>query len=239
MCCPFSFLLQLLWFEYSRFKPPESNIPQMAFASSSSLQASPPALAPAQGNAALAPAQGNIGESLTIASYNLGVRDAQTCCSKKIYPMFLDKLKRDVCELRAHSVDVLCFQELNDRWREQLDTILSCWERASSQAMTTSTYVRPGFTILKQAEHSIFPDSNGKSGARRVLQTVVGRPRSCPSAEQQTWNIWNNHTVSGSKAWRITGDIGRFCTLTLTNVMRLALASAQGNTKQCVVLLGD
>ena len=37
----------------------------------------------------------------------------------------------------------------------------------------------------------------------------------------------------------ITGDIRTLCEQTLNRVMRLALASAQGNEKQCVVLLGD
>ena len=74
--------------------------------------------------------------------------------------------------------------------------------------MTISTYVKPGLHILSSAEVAIFPESTGKKSARKTLQVVVGR--SCASTEQQqTWNVWNNHTVVGSqKISKVNGDVG-------------------------------
>ena len=115
----------------------------------------------------------------------------------------------------AQNVDVICFQELNDKWRAEFDKILVGWTRASCSVMTTSTYVKAGLVILQQAEHQLLPDADGKRVNRYILQTVIGRSRSCTIAEQQTWNVWNNHTVSGQKDWKINGDIGTFCKLTL------------------------
>ena len=76
--------------------------------------------------------------------------------------------------------------------------------------MTVSTYVKPGLHILSWSEVPIFPESKGKKSARKALRTVIGR--SCTSAEQQqTWNVWNNHTIVGSdKTWKVNGDLGTF-----------------------------
>ena len=141
--------------------------------------------------------------------------------------------------------EILCLQELNDVWQDEVDGMLPGWDRRSSPSMTISTYVKPGLHILSSAEVTIFPESIGKKNARKTLQVVVGR--SCASAEQQqTWNVWNNHTVVGSqKISKVNGDVGTFCESALNRVVKLALdsmqalAPAQSNNKQCLVLLGD
>ena len=80
-------------------------------------------------------------------------------------------------------------------WREQVYDILQGWQRTSDDLMTLSTFVKPGWSIVRSHEVAIFPDSKGRKSNRTVLHTVI---RSCTSAEQRTWNVWNNHTVSGS-----------------------------------------
>ena len=194
------------------------------------------ALAPTQGNTALAPTQGN--DAITIVTYNMGVRQKTAMSSQGKKRTFQEKLKQDVAKI-TKIADVICCQELNNFWRAAMDDLLPGWQRNSNDKMTVSTYVRKGLFIKHRAEHHVFPESTGKKKLRMVVQTVIGRDKELPIEEQQTWNVWNNHTVSGEGDWAISGDIGKFCGRSITSVMRKALASAQGNTKQCVVLCGD
>ena len=202
---------------------------RMASSSSSSSSARAPALASAQGKNTAPP------RSLAIATYNVGVREARANTSKKQMPKFLAKLEADVKALVKYGCDVLCFQELNEFWRDHLDEMLPNWTRASIDEMTVSTYVKPELEIKVAQCHPLFPESEGRKSRREVLQTVI--TRSGASAEQHEWNVWNNHTVSGSSSWKITGDIKKFCESALARVVEKALASAQGN--RSVVCLGD
>ena len=193
---------------------------------------------------ALAPAQGNLQsqEGLTIATYNVGARDPTYMRNPKNERIFLAKLQADIAILVNQDTDVLCIQELNYYWRNEVDHILPGWQRRSSEEMTVSTYVKPGLHILLCREVPIFPESTGRKAARKVMRTVIGR--SCTSAEQQqTWNVWNNHTIVGSKTgsdktFKIDGNLETFCKTACKKVVKLGVDSMQGS-KQCLVLLGD
>ena len=170
------------------------------------------AVASSSWQGALAPAQGNLvqEDDLVITSYNVGARGESYMRSAKNRPVFFDKLQKDIKALVDMGTDILCLQELNDVWLDAVENMLPDWDRSSSQSMTLSTFVKPGLHILSTAEVAIFPESLGRKSARKILQVVVGR--SCVSAEQQqTWNVWNNHTIVGSdKNFKVNGDFGKF-----------------------------
>ena len=114
-------------------------------------------------NPALATAQGNIqtADAISVATYNVGVRDHKALFSSKKFPKFLNKLNEDMGALVRHGIDVICVQELNMHWfgKTQDFECFAEWSWKYDDDMTVATFVKQELQILEAESIHVFPGS--------------------------------------------------------------------------------
>ena len=65
---------------------------------------------------------------VAVATFNIGAADESAHTSSKAEPIFKAKLEKDVRHI-ADACDVICFQEVNDKWASVIKDVLTAGGR--------------------------------------------------------------------------------------------------------------
>ena len=182
------------------------------------------------------------GPSITVATLNIGVKEANSMSSKKKFPEFRASLSAAIGQLLAAGVEVICLQEINKVWRDEAKKLCPPnWYMVQDDEWALCTLYAPTFTRVAAESVLIFPGSTSYKKAHRKVLRVDLRKVLAPTQDEadRVWSVWNNHTAIGDSTSGVSGDIRTFALQALRAVAGHALAAAQGKARWNTVLCGD